>query len=300
MARGRAAPAPRVPSRPRPRPRPPRVRVRVRTRPAPSTRPHPRPRAEPPQSRLGVRSCRPLLRYVLVQPWRKLARAWRLARVARCVVALGLALGVPRAAQADSFVRRLAEGALTRGIEQEARGDLAQALTSYDEAVRTDSTFGAAALRLGSLRERMGDKGQAELLYTRAAATLDGRADALYARALLRASAKQRADALSDLAASVEHKSTPERLHLLGTWYVEQRTWPAALAVWRALLAGAQASGDQAALREAEVTVAALSWLASDTDPVAAGISSPDWVRRSLARTARRHEAAQGVRKLTP
>lgn len=235
-----------------------------------------------------------------MQPWRKLARAWRRTRVTPCVVALALALGVPRGAQADSFVRRLAAQALERGVMQEARGDVAQALTSYDEAVRTDSTFGAAALRLGSLRERMGDKAEAELLYTRAASTLDGRADALYARALLRASANQRAEALSDLAASVAHQPTPERLHLLGSWYVEQRTWPAALAVWRALLAGAQASGDAAALREAQVTVAALSWLASDTDPVAAGISSPDWVRRSLARTARRQEAAQGVRKLTP
>jgi hypothetical protein len=47
--------------------------------------------------------------------------------------------------------------------------------------------------------------------------------------------------------------------------------------------------------------VTALSWLASDTDPVLAGASSPDPVRRSLARATRRAlSEAQGVRKLTP
>jgi tetratricopeptide (TPR) repeat protein len=202
---------------------------------------------------------------------------------------------------ADSFVRRLAERALERGIAQEARGDIAQALSSYDEAVRTDATLGAAALRLGSLRERMGDRGEAELLYTHATRAPETRADAYHARALLRNTSQQRASALLDLAESVALAPRPERLQLLGTWYVEARSWPAALAVWRALLARATETGDEAALREARVTVAALSWLASDTDPVLAGSSSPDWVRRSLARAVRRAQTEpHGVRKLTP
>lgn len=202
---------------------------------------------------------------------------------------------------AESFVRRLAERALERGVAQEARGDIAQALSSYDEAVRTDSTLGAAALRLGSLRERMGDRAEAEMLYTHAIRAPETRADAFHARALLKNAAQQRASALLDLAESVALSPRPERLHLLGTWYVEARSWPAALAVWRALLAHATETGDQTALREARVTVAALSWLASDTDPVQAGAGSPDWVRRSLARAVRRAQAeAQGVRKLTP
>ena len=193
-------------------------------------------------------------------------------------------LGAPHTARgADSFVRRLAERALERGISQEARGDIAQ------------------ALRLGSLRQRMGDRAEAELLYTHAIAAPETSADAYYARALLRDAAKERGAALLDLAQSVARAPAAERLHLLGTWYVEARSWPAALAVWRALLAQAEASGDATALREARVTVAALSWLASDTDPVQAGSSSPDWARRSLARAARRTQAeAQGVRKLTP
>ena len=222
----------------------------------------------------------------------------------RCatLAVLGLALlTTPRDACAESFVRRLAERALKRGVAQEARGDIAQALTSYDEAVRTDSTLGTAALRLGSLRERMGDPAQAELLYTRALAAPESSADAYYARSQLRSLAKRRAEALGDLAASVALSPQPERVRVLAGWYVEARLWPAALALWRTLAANAEATGDQAELREARLTVAALSWLASDTDPVLAGASSSDWVRRSLARSARPTKAeAQGLRKLTP
>lgn len=216
--------------------------------------------------------------------------------------ALALALLVAAGpARADSFVRRLAERALERGVAQERRGDIAQALSSYDEAVRTDSTLGAAALRLGSLRERLGDKEEAELLYGHAIRAPETSADGYYARALLRNANRQRGAAAADLAESVARSAVPERLHLLGAWYVEARSWPAALAVWRALQAAAEARGDAAALREARVTVAALCWLAGDTDPVQAGVSSPDWIRRSLARSARRSKSeAQGVRKLAP
>ncbi|RYZ09527.1 MAG: tetratricopeptide repeat protein [Myxococcales bacterium] len=221
------------------------------------------------------------------------------ATAAALVVALSL---VASPALADeSFVRNLAQRALERGIAQEARGDIAQALTSYDEAVRTDVTLGAAALRLGALRERMGDREEAELLYSHAVSSPDSSADAYYARALLRSVTQRRAEAMADLAESVAQSPRPERLRVLGGWYVEGRLWSAALSVWRALLADATLRGDEAHLREAEVTVAALSWLASDTDAVLAGKSSPDWARRSLSRAARpARRAPQGVRKLTP
>jgi tetratricopeptide (TPR) repeat protein len=239
---------------------------------------------------------------------REVRRLWKVRHVGcgrlstlGCLALLLCWLAQASPAHAESFVRRLAERALERGQAQEARGDIAQALTSYDEAVRTDSTLGAAALRLGSLRERMGDRAEAELLYSHAIAAPDSSADAYYARALLRSSSNERGAALLDLAESVARSPLPERLRLLGSWYVEARSWPAALAVWRALLANAEARADEAARREARVTIAALSWLASDTDPVLSGMSSPDWVRRSLARVARRASAeAQGVRKLTP
>jgi len=213
-----------------------------------------------------------------------------------------LSLSAP--AHAESFVRRLAERALERGIAQEARGDIAQALTSYDEAVRTDSTLGAAALRLGALRERLGDRNEAEFLYTHALSARETSADAYYARALLRNGGQRRREAIADLAESVALSPLPARLRLLGGWYIEARLWPAALAIWRALAANAEQTGTEAERREARVTVSALSWLAADTDPVQAGESSDDWIRRSLARAARparsTRSEAQGARKLTP
>lgn len=228
------------------------------------------------------------------------AACGRAATVSVLAVALLLGRATPAHA-AESFVRNLALRALERGIAQEARGDIAQALTSYDEAVRTDSTLGAAALRLGALRERMGDREEAELLYSHAASSPDSSADAYYARALLRSVSQRRAEAMADLAVSVALAPQPERLRVLGGWYVEGRLWSAALSVWRALLADATLKGDEARVREAELTVTALSWLASDTDAVLAGKSSEDWVRRSLARAARpARRTAQGVRKLTP
>ncbi len=230
---------------------------------------------------------------------RHAARGWR-ATLA-LLTALAMHGRAAPAQAADSFVRRLAERALERGIAQEARGDIAQALTSYDEAVRTDSTLGSAALRLGSLRERLGDPSEAELLYTHATSTAESAADAYYARALLRSTQHQRAQATADLAQSVARSPEPDRLRLLGNWYVEARTWPAALAVWRSLYASSSAAGDAAGAREAQLTITALAWLASDTDPVLAGATSPDWVRRSLARAARNARGErQGTRKLTP
>jgi tetratricopeptide (TPR) repeat protein len=236
----------------------------------------------------------------VLRPWKAghAACGWR-ATLAALTFAAASALSSH--GHAESFVRRLAERALERGLAQEARGDIAQALTSYDEAVRTDSTLGAAAMRLGALRERMGDRAEAELLYTHAISTPDSNADAYYARALLRNAGQRRKEALLDLAEAVSRAPTPERLRLLGSWYVEARTWPAALAVWRALLVDAEARGNDAALREAQLTVTALAWLAADTDPVLTGAASPDWARRSLAKAARPPKrATQGVRKLTP
>jgi len=228
------------------------------------------------------------------------ACGWRTTHFLGVAVLLSCAL-LASGARADSFVRRLAERALERGLAQEARGDIAQALTSYDEAVRADVTLGAALMRLGNMRDRLGDKREAELLYTRATTAVGTEADAYYARALLRNNAQRRPEATRDLAQAVELGGGRERLRLLGSWYVESRNWPAALAVWRAILADAQARDDEAHAREARVTVSALSWLANDTDPVLAGASSTDWVRKSLARTALRAAATdQGVRKLTP
>jgi tetratricopeptide (TPR) repeat protein len=229
------------------------------------------------------------------------ARRGRAATLGAVLWAASLGLWAAPAGAAESFVRNLAQRALERGIAQELRGDIAQALTSYDEAVRTDSTLGVAALRLGALRERLGDREEAELLYSHALASPDSSADAFYARALLRRASQRRAEAMTDLAASVSLSPRPDRLRLLGGWYVEARRWSAALAAWRALLSDATQRGDEVVEREAALTVAALSWLAADTDAVLSGKASTDWVRRSLARAARpARRPPQGVRKLTP
>jgi tetratricopeptide (TPR) repeat protein len=236
----------------------------------------------------------------VLDPW-KLGHARRGRPATLGGVALTVSLLLAAPAQADSFVRRLAERALERGIHQEAQGDIAQALTSYDEAVRTDSTLGAAALRLGALRERLGDRDEAELLYGHALGAPESSADAYYARALLRRQGQRRQEAMADLAESVAIAPRPERLRLLGAWYVEARIWPAALSIWRSLANLAEDGGDEAALREARLTVAALSWLAGDTDPVLSGRTSQSWERRALARAARSGRgAAHGARKLTP
>lgn len=217
----------------------------------------------------------------------------------RCLLCLLLLSATP--ASAESFVRRLAERALERGIQQEARGDIAQALTSYDEAVRTDSTLGRAALQLGGLRERLGDRDEAELLYTRALSAPDSSAAAYFARGMLRNAAHRRPAAMADVAEAVALSPNPAWLRVLAGWYVEARMWPAALATWRTLAAAADAAGTEAEQREARLTVTALSWLAGDADPVLAGATSRDWVRRSLSRAARPARAeAQGARKLTP
>jgi tetratricopeptide (TPR) repeat protein len=238
-----------------------------------------------------------------------LLRLWKVGHAARGRAATRLtlrwllagALVAGPAGAAESFVRNLAARALERGMAQEARGDLAQALTSYDEAVRTDSTLGTAALRLGALRERLGDREEAELLYSHAASSPDSSADAYYARALLRSHARRRAEAIADLAESVARAPVPERLRVLGGWYVEERRWSAALSVWRALQADATVRQDEARIQEAELTVTALSWLAGETDAVLAGSSSEDWARRSLSRAARpAKRSSHGVRKLTP
>ena len=129
-------------------------------------------------------------------------------------------------------MRRLAERALERGIVQEARGDIAQALTSYDEAVRTDSTLGAAALRLGALRERLGDRAEAELLYEHAVAAQETRAEGILRRALLRSlrSGVCEARRLGGVGGA-SPRSTPRRS---AGWYAK-RDCGGGPAIWRTL-----------------------------------------------------------------
>jgi hypothetical protein len=159
----------------------------------------------------------------------------------------------------------------------------------------------------------MGDSDQAELLYAHAIEAPETAAEAYFARAMLRNAAQKRRDAMADLTESVALSPKPERLQVLAGWYVEARLWTAALTAFRALLEDAREGGTTLDRHDAELTVAALSWLAGDSDPVLSGSDSESWVRRSLATLARsaakaaaprtqahRLPPAQGARKLTP
>jgi len=76
-------------------------------------------------------------------------------------------------ANGESWSRRLANSHYQRATELERRGDIALALHEYSETIAIDSTLGDAYLRLGALRERMGDAREAELVYDAAGLIVD-------------------------------------------------------------------------------------------------------------------------------
>jgi hypothetical protein len=121
----------------------------------------------------------------------------------------------------------------------------------------------------------MGDAAEAVRVYDQAARLSSVRAPALFGRARAAKALGYETEAF-------------RALELLAEWYVERRAWPAALVAWRRVLAGLDA--DAGAERErARVRVQALVLLAGETDPVVAGgAHQSSWVRRSLARMARR------------
>ena len=89
-------------------------------------------------------------------------------------------------ASSEGWSRRLASSHYQRATELEQRGDVAQALREYSATIAIDSTLGDAYLRLGALRERMGDTREAELIYSEAIRLGDSRAQALIQRRIKR------------------------------------------------------------------------------------------------------------------
>ena len=195
--------------------------------------------------------------------------------------------GRPAHAQvaAETWSRRLANSHFQRGVELERRGDIAQALREYTETIATDSTHGAAYLRLGALRERMGDAREAELIYSEAVRLGDVRAQALVQRSHLHRAAGRSAQAVGDLEAAVELEATPQALQELAQHYVEARAWPAALATFRRIASSAPGS---AASESAQLEIRALRILVAEADPITAPVRKHDWVGRALAHMARR------------
>ena len=192
------------------------------------------------------------------------------------------------AVSGEGWSRRLARSHLERALTLEQRDDIAGALREYTQCIAIDSTLGDAYLRLGALRERMGDAREAELVYSEAVRLGDSRAQALLFRAHLHRAAGRSARALSDLEASVELDANREALSELARVYVEAHAWSAALATVRRLASTALESGDRAGLEAARLEVRALRVLAAETDPTSERVNRHNWVGRALARIAQR------------
>jgi tetratricopeptide (TPR) repeat protein len=188
----------------------------------------------------------------------------------------------------DGWSRRLARSHFERALELERRGDIAQALREYTEAIAIDSTLGDAYSHLGALRERLGDTREAELVYSEAVRLGDTRAQALLDRSHLLRAAGRSALALRDLEASVELEASREALAELARQYVEIQAWSAALATLRRI-ANSPAANDDPTLHETtRLEIRALRILAAETDPSTQHAKKHDWVARALISIARR------------
>jgi tetratricopeptide (TPR) repeat protein len=199
------------------------------------------------------------------------------------------ALDTPEVTSAPvGFTRRLAQSHLERAEAFELRGDIALALHEYSACIFIDSTLGVAYLRLGALRERMGDRREADLVYSQAARLADTRAQALLQRAHLRRGAGLGAQALNDLESAALLDDSRAVLEELAQAYVELHAWSAALAVFRRIAASAAEAGDAAGQQNARLEVRALRVLAAETDPSQQTRPPHDWVSGALRSIARR------------
>jgi tetratricopeptide (TPR) repeat protein len=222
------------------------------------------------------------------------AFAWLVQPSSACAQALGPEQQVPppltasSAASSESWSRRLARSHFERALTLDQRGEIASALRELTQAIAIDSTLGEAYLRLGALRERMGDAREAELVYSEAVRLGDSRARALLQRSHLFRAAGHSAQALSDLEASAELDANREVLSELTRQYVEAHAWSAALATARRLAFTALESDDRAGLEAARLEMRALRVLAAETDPTTQIVRRHDWVGRALARIAQR------------
>ncbi len=189
-----------------------------------------------------------------------------------------------------SWATRAAMEYVHQAERRVANSDLAGALRAYTDAIQMDPSYGPAYLGIGGLRERMADFVEAERVYS-VALRLRGVANiALARRALLRHRLGRKAAAFADLEKAVQRgRSAGMHGRILAGWYVERQAWPAALALWRRILAEHDSDPESDQAREARVQVHALTLLAATSDPVVVGgADHPSWVRRALASMARR------------
>jgi tetratricopeptide (TPR) repeat protein len=193
-----------------------------------------------------------------------------------------------RAAPPDSWPRASARALAARAERLVERGETAEAMRLFNDAIRMDPSFAPAYLALGALRQAQRDHAEAERLYTEATRFPEATAEALERRARARRERGRQAEAFDDLRAAIEQDPRAKhRLRLLASWYVERRAWPAALGTWRRLAALLEQEGASEELRQARVQIRALGMLAAELDPVTAAAGHPSWVRRSMTRIAR-------------
>lgn len=195
------------------------------------------------------------------------------------------------AAPSESWATRAARELVDRAAQARSSGDAGRALAWLTEAIRMDPSYGPAYFALGSLREALGDLGEAERVYDLALRLPSATAEALARRAGLRRRRGDSRGALSDLAASLERAPDHlERLETLAGWYVEASNWIGALSsLRRVLVLLEQREASSAEVRDARTRVRALMVLAAELDPVRVGSHDhPHWVRRTMARVADR------------
>lgn len=193
-----------------------------------------------------------------------------------------LALLAPDVAAASSALELVR---IARAHEVSRQEEMA--VRRYMEALALDPTCEEAYLGLGALRSRLGDLREAERVYSLALEHLPQLRQARLARAYVRRALGARTEAIDDLLSAGGAHDDPAALRVLAGWYGEDGQTPAQLAVWRRMLARAEASQDAQLLHEARTTVRALVILVGPADPAAAP-PGDDRVRRLVATLARR------------
>jgi cytochrome c-type biogenesis protein CcmH/NrfG len=205
---------------------------------------------------------------------------------ASAATALATSLVTPVAlasSSADELVRQ------ARAHEAEHDDDVA--VRRYMEALAIEPGNAAAWLGLGALRMKIGEAAEAERVYSSALDRVPSLQAALEGRARARWAVGRHDDAEADLCAlatvQTAQASVPA-LRALAEWYATDGRTPAALAVWRRLLALAEERSDGASELEARRMVRALVILVDGADPASSPLEPAGSTRHALAAIARR------------
>jgi tetratricopeptide (TPR) repeat protein len=195
-------------------------------------------------------------------------------RAAALLLALTLAAPAAASPSSDELVRQ------ARAHEASDENDLA--LRRYNEALTLDAASGAAWLGLAHLREKVGERQEAERVYSAALERLPSLQAALKGRAEVRWALGRHDEARADLQAYVDLSGDIDGIRRLAQWFEADGLLCAELAAWRRLLAVVP--------DEARPMVRALVLVVDGTDPASSPVE-PDATRSELARIARQAPA---------